>query len=211
MKIEKSTFEQHVRLFDQGAVIFRENDEGSEMFIIIQGLVEIRKTTGASSSKILTTLQKGDMFGEMAIIEKQPRSATAVAVQPTRVLVLNEKLYESMIGSNPDFARKMNKVLSERIRRADAIIQNIMTTNRQNQLWAGLVQYAKESGVQTFKGSRVSVAEFTSWAVAHLGISEKDVQGIVAQLLKRGVVAYSARGKDEILIEPREGVVLPEA
>jgi CRP-like cAMP-binding protein len=211
MKIERSTFEQHVRLFDQGAVIFRENDEGGEMFIIIQGLVEIRKTTGPSSSKILTTLQKGDMFGEMAIIEKQPRSATAVAVQPTRVLVLNEKLYESMIGSNPDFARKMNKVLSERIRRADAIIQNIMTTNRQNQLWAGLVQYAKESGVQTFKGSRVSVAEFTSWAVAHLGISEKDIQGIVAQFLKRGVVTYSARGKDEILIEPREGVVLPEA
>jgi len=211
MKIEKKTFEQHVRLFDQGAVIFRENDEGSEMFIIIQGLVEIRKTTGPSSSKILTTLQKGDMFGEMAIIEKQPRSATAVAVQPTRVLVLNEKLYESMIGSNPDFARKMNRVLSERIRRADAIIQNILTTNRQNQLYAGLVQYAKESGVQTFKGSRVSVAEFTSWAVAHLGISEKDVQAITAQLLKRGVIAFSARGKDEILIEPREGVVLPEA
>jgi CRP/FNR family cyclic AMP-dependent transcriptional regulator len=147
----------------------------------------------------------------MAIIEKQPRSATAVAVQPTRVLVLNEKLYDSMIGSNPDFARKMNKVLSERIRRADAIIQNILSTNRQNQLYVGLVQYAKESGVATFKGSRVSIAEFTSWAVAHLGIMEKDVQAIVAALLKRGVINYSARGKDEILIEPREGMVLPEA
>jgi CRP/FNR family transcriptional regulator, cyclic AMP receptor protein len=211
MKIEKSTFEKSVRLFDHGAVIFKENDEGSEMFIIISGIVEIRKSTGASSSKILTTLQKGDMFGEMAIIEKQPRSATAVAVQPTRVLVLNEKLYDSMIASNPDFARKMNKVLSERIRRADAIIQNILSTNRQNQLYSGLVQYARESGVSTFKGSRVSISEFNAWAVAHLGIMEKDVQAIVAQLLKRGVINYSARGKDEILIEPREGMVLPEA
>jgi CRP/FNR family transcriptional regulator, cyclic AMP receptor protein len=210
MKIEKSTFERHVRLFDQGAVIFRENDEGGEMFIIIQGLVEIRKSTGPSSSKILTTLQKGDMFGEMAIIEKQPRSATAVAIQPTRVLVLNEKLYDSMVATNPDFARKMNKVLSERIRRADAIIQNIMTTNRQNQLWAGLVQYAREKGVTTFKGSRVGVADFTRWGVEHLGMTEKDVQSILAQFLKREVIAYSARGKDEILIEPREGMVLPE-
>ncbi len=141
------------------------------------------------------------MFGEMAIIEKQPRSATAVAVQPTRVLVLNEKLYDSMIGSNPDFARKMNKVLSERIRRADAIIQNIMTTNRQNQLWAGLVQYAREKGVATFKGSRVNIEEFTVWAVQHLGMTDKDVQGILAQFLKREVIAYSARGKDEILVE----------
>jgi len=89
------------------------------------------------------------------------------------VLVLNEKLYENMIGSNPDFARKMNKVLSERIRRADAIIQNIMTTNRQNQLWAGLMQYAREKGVATFKGHRVRVDEFTSWAVQHLGWSTR--------------------------------------
>ncbi len=210
MKIDKSTFEQHVRFFDQGATIFKENDEGSEMFIIISGLVEIRKATGPSSSKILTTLQKGDMFGEMAIIEKQPRSASAVAVQPTRVLVLNDKLYDSMLSSNPDFARKMNKVLSERIRRADAIIQNIMTTNRQNQLWAGLLQYAREKGVATFKGNRVSITEFTSWAVAHLGMTDKDVQAILAQFLKRGVVEYSARGKEEILVQMKEGVVLPE-
>jgi CRP/FNR family transcriptional regulator, cyclic AMP receptor protein len=211
MKIEKGTFEKSVRFFDQGAVIFKENDEGNEMFIIIQGLVEIRKSTGPSSSKILTTLQKGDMFGEMAIIEKQPRSATAVATQPTRVLVLNEKLYDNMIGTNPDFARKMNKVLSERIRRADAIIQNIMTTNRQNQLWSGLVQYAKEKGVATFKGSRVIIAEFMRWAVEHLGMSDKDVQAILAQLLKREVIAFSARGKEELIIEPKEGVPLPEA
>jgi CRP/FNR family cyclic AMP-dependent transcriptional regulator len=209
VKIDKSTFEQHVRFFAPGAVIFRENDESVEMFIIIQGLVEIRKSTGLSSNKILATLQKGDMFGEMAIIEKQPRSATAVAVQPTRVLVLNEKLYDSMLGSNPDFARKMNKVLSERIRRADSIIQNILSTNRQNQLWAGLVQYAREKGVSTFTGSRVSIDEFTVWAVQHLGMTDKDVQGILAQFLKREVIAYSARGYDEIIISANEGVVLP--
>ena len=209
MRIDKSTFEQHVRFFNQGDVIFKENDEGAEMFIIIQGLVEIRKSTSSSSSKILTTLQKGDMFGEMAIIEKQPRSATAVAVQPTRVLVLNEKLYDKMLGSNPDFARKMNRVLSERVRRADAIIQNIMSTNRQNQLWAGLVQYAREKGVSTFKGSRVNIEEFMLWAVQHLGMTDKDVQGILAQFLRRGVIAYSARGKDEVIIEPKDGVVLP--
>jgi CRP-like cAMP-binding protein len=211
MKIEKSTFERQVRMFDQGAVIFRENEEGSEMFIIIQGVVEIRKSTGPSSSKILTTLQKGDMFGEMAIIEKQPRSATAVAVQPTRVLVLNERLYDSMLGSNPDFARKMNRVLSERIRRADTIIQTIMTTNRQNQLWSGLMQYARERGVSTFKGSRVNIAEFRQWAVEHLGISEKDVQAILAQLLKRQIVTFSARGKEEILVQVTEDTALPDA
>ena len=209
MKLDKGTYEKHLRFFNAGDVIFRENEEGSEMFIIVEGRVEIRKSTGSSTSKTLTVLQKGDMFGEMAIIEKMPRSATAVALRPTRLLVLNEKLYDATVGSNPDFARKMNRVLSERIRRANAIIQNIMSTNRQNQLWTGLVQYAREKGESTFKGSRVNIEEFTQWAVQHLGMTDKDVQGILAQFLRRGVVSYSARGKEEIIIEPKEGVALP--
>lgn len=210
MKIDKGTFENHLRLFDAGAVVFREDDPGSEMYLIIQGSVEIRKATGPSSNKTLTVLGKGDLFGEMAIIEKKPRSATAVAVEPSKLLVLNEKLYETLAASNPDFARKMNRLLSERLRKANAIIQGLMTTNRQNQLWAGLLQYAREHGVSTFKGSRVSVAEFVRWASEHLGLGEKDVQGILANLLRRGIISYSARGKDEILVEPKEGVVLPD-
>ena len=85
-----------------------------------------------------------------------------------------------------------------------------MTTNRQNQLWSGLVQYARERGVATFKGSRVNVSDFTLWAVEHLGISEKDVQALLAQLIKREALTYSARGKDEILVELKEGMVFPE-
>ena len=212
MKIDKLMFDKHVRFFDEGAVIFKEGEEGEEMFVIIQGAVEIRKATGASSSKTLSTLQKGDMFGEMAIIEKKPRSASAVAVLPTRLLALNEKLYETVLTANPDFARKMNKILSERIRRADAIIQNIMTTNRQNQLWAGLNQFAEERGVKTFKGSKVSLAKFTAWAVEHLGMAEKDVQTMMAQMIKRELVTFSAVSKDEILVMPREaGVPIPDA
>ena len=72
------------------------------------------------------------------------------------------------------------------------------------------MQYARERGVSTFKGSRVGVAQFVAWAAEHLGISDKDVQAVLAQLLKRELVTYSARGKDEILVEPKEGVILPD-
>ena len=210
MKIDKSTFESHLRFLDEGAVVFRENDPGSEMYVIIQGEVEIRKAMGPSSNKTLTVLRKGDLFGEMAIIEKKPRSATAVATQPSRLLVLNEKLYESMVATNPDFARKMNRLLSERVRKANAIIQSLMTTNRHNQLWVGLLQYAKERGVSTFKGSRVTVSDFIQWASEHLGMSEKDVQAILAHLIRRGIISYSARGEEEILVEPKEGIALSD-
>ena len=209
MKIDKSTFDSHVRFFENGEVIFRENEPGNEMYLIIQGAVEIRKATGPASSKTLISLGKGDLFGEMAIIEKKPRSASAVAVEPTKLLGINEKLYESMIVSNPDFARKMSRVLSERIRKSNAIIQHIMSTNKQNQLWAGLMEYSREHGVSTFKGVRVGVAEFTQWAMEHLGMMEKDIEVILAALLKREIITYSAKGKDEIVVALRAGVALP--
>jgi CRP/FNR family transcriptional regulator, cyclic AMP receptor protein len=208
MKVDKQTFDDRVRFFETGDVIFKEDEEGAEMFVIIQGAVEIRKATGPSTTKTLTALRKGDLFGEMAIIEKKPRSASAVAVEPTKLLVLNEKLYDSLVGSNPDFARKMNRLLSERIRKANAIIQHLMTTNRQNQLHAGLIQYAREHGVSTFKGNRVKVEEFVAWASEQLGISVRDVEGLLAVLIKRELIAYSAKGKEEILVEIRDGVAV---
>lgn len=210
MKVDRSTFENHVKMFGAGQFIFKENEQGFEMYVIIHGQVEIRKTTGSATSKTLSVLGKGDLFGEMAIIEKKPRSAGAVATQPTKLLVMNEGLYGTMVETNPDFAKKMNRILSERIRKANQIIQELMSTNRQNQIWEGLLAFAKESGVSTFKGYRVNLPVFLRWASEHLGIVEKELQSTLAVFLKRGLVKQSAAGKEEILVERRDSAAVPQ-
>jgi CRP/FNR family cyclic AMP-dependent transcriptional regulator len=211
MRIDKGTYERHLRFFDAEATIFREGEEGAEMYVITQGRVEIRKATGPSAAKTLTTLQTGDLFGEMALIDRKPRSATAVAVEPTKLLVLNETLFDRMLVSNPDFARRMIRILSDRIRRANQVIQSLMATSRQNQVWAGLVEYAKEHGVSGFKGLRVKTADFIQWALEHLGMSAKDVESLLEVFLRRHIVQYSARGTEEILVEPKTALALPES
>lgn len=200
MKIQKNLYAKCVKTFEPGQVIFKEGEPGSEMFIIIQGEVEIRKRTSASTTKTLITLHTGDIFGEMAIIEKKPRSAMAIATKATRMLVMNEALFDTMIGRNPDFAKKMVLILSERVRKANAIIQNLSATNRQNQILGGLKQFAGEKGISTFKGHRVKIAEFIEWARSHLGMEEKEIAGIIQDLLKRGIVTQSALGKEEIIV-----------
>jgi CRP/FNR family transcriptional regulator, cyclic AMP receptor protein len=211
MKVDKSTYERHLRLFAAEAVIFHEGDAGAEMYVITQGRVEIRKTTGPSSAKTLTTLQAGDLFGEMALIDRKPRSATAVAVEPTKVLVLNDTLFDKMLVSNPDFARRMIRILSDRIRRSNTVIQSLMATSRQNQVWAGLVEFAKEHGVSGFKGFRVKIADFVKWAVEHLGMSAKDIEALLEVFLHRHILSYSSRGTEEILVEPKTALALPES
>jgi CRP-like cAMP-binding protein len=162
--------------------------------------VEIRKRTSAKTFKTLITFREGDIFGEMALIEKKPRSATAIALKPCRMLVMNEALLDTMIENNPDFAKKMIRILSERIRKANLIIQNIASTNRQNQIFSGLQQYAHENGTSTFKGHRVKLSEFLEWARNRLGIGEKEISQTIADLLRRKVVATSALGKEEIIV-----------
>jgi CRP/FNR family cyclic AMP-dependent transcriptional regulator len=206
-----ATFERYLRLFDTDSTIFREGEDGAEMYVITQGRVEIRKSTGPSSAKTLTTLQAGDIFGEMAIIDRKPRSATAVAVEPTKVLVLNDTLFDRMLVSNPDFARRMIGILSDRIRRANQVIKNLMATSRQNQVWAGLVDYAKEHGVSGFKGFRLKTADFVQWAVEHLGMGARDIEAIIEVFLHRHIVSYSAKGTEEILVEPKTALELPES
>jgi CRP/FNR family cyclic AMP-dependent transcriptional regulator len=211
MKIDKGTYERHLRFYDAEAVIFHEGEEGAEMYVITQGRVEIRKATGPSAAKTLTTLQTGDLFGEMALIDRKPRSATAVAVEPTKLLVLNDKLFDRMLVSNPDFARRMIGILSDRIRRANQVIKNLMATSRQNQVWAGLVDYAKEHGVSGFKGFRLKTADFVQWAVEHLGMGARDIESIIEVFLHRHIVSYSAKGTEEILVEPKTALELPES
>jgi thiamine monophosphate synthase len=92
-------------------------------------------------------------------------------------------------------------VLSERLRKSDSIIQNLTSTNRQNQILAGLRQYAGEKGIPSFKGHRVKVAEFLEWAKSHLGIETKETAATIQEFQRRSVVGRSALGKEEILVD----------
>ncbi len=201
MRIRREVYEKHVKSFSPGKVIFEEGDPGSEVYVIIQGEVEIRKRTSANTAKTLVVFHKGDIFGEMALIDKKPRSASAIVTRTTQVLVMNEALLDSMIETNPDFAKKIIRMLVERVRKTNSMIQTIIMTNRQNQIMNGLVQYAKENGISTFKGYRVNIGRFVGWAQDHLGIKGTDILSTVSSFLKKGLVNHSALGKEEILVD----------
>lgn len=203
MRISKETFLRHVRDFAPGAVIFREGEPGKEMYIVVDGKVEITKSTSGSAAKTLATLGRGDLFGEMAIIDKKARAATATAVGATKVLVLNEALFDATLAHNPDFARKIVKLLSERLRHTNLLLQTALSTNRQKLVMDALTQFAAEHGSSTFRGTRFNANAFAVWAAQHIGLDEKDIRDHVDALLRRKVLQPSAAGKDELLIGHR--------
>jgi hypothetical protein len=143
--------EEFVKRFSAGAVIFSEGDPGCDMFIIQHGQVAISRRIGRQVRQ-LAVLEKGDFFGEMALLEDYPeRSATAKAQTDVEVLQLRGADLELLVRRRPSVALRMMAKLSERLReanrrveeaagrRTDHLEQFAMPTSQGIEAWALLV------------------------------------------------------------------------
>jgi CRP-like cAMP-binding protein len=108
-----------------GDVIFQQGELGTEMFIIHEGTVEIVKHI-AGESHVLSRLEKGDFFGEMAILESTARSADAVAVTEVRCLAINGSQFDEMLRKNPEVAVRIIRKYSKRLREANALLERLV-------------------------------------------------------------------------------------
>ncbi|MGZ6966370.1 MAG: Crp/Fnr family transcriptional regulator [Acidimicrobiia bacterium] len=94
-----------------GRVLARQGQAGQECFVIVSGKVEAKR-----SDTRVGDLGPGQFFGEMALLERQPRVATVIATEPTTVLVLTAKAFEDLVTTMPSVDRKMLVVLAHRLR-----------------------------------------------------------------------------------------------
>jgi signal transduction histidine kinase len=102
--------------FAPGEVVFYDGDEGDTMFLIWSGKIAIIKGD-LDSPIILAYRGPGEIFGEMAILENQPRSATIVALEHLRVLELNRQRFDQLLSETPSVSRSIMEILSARLRK----------------------------------------------------------------------------------------------
>jgi CRP/FNR family cyclic AMP-dependent transcriptional regulator len=106
------------RLYADGEIICSEGDKGDGMYVIQSGKVKITKKAGPDGLEI-AVLGKGEIFGEMALFDRMPRSATATAMGEARVLTVDKKKFFSIVSRDPTMAFKILESLSQRVRRLD--------------------------------------------------------------------------------------------
>lgn len=103
-----------VRSYKKDTMIFSESQSGSDMFIIQDGVVSISKVVDGNEVT-LAMLKRGDMFGEMALLENKPRSASAIAHEDCRLMVVNRQNFDQMVGTQPQLISRLTTMLSERL------------------------------------------------------------------------------------------------
>jgi CRP/FNR family cyclic AMP-dependent transcriptional regulator len=99
------------QFFKAGSIIFREGDEAHELFIIKKGEVRIQL-----GNRTINELPAGSIFGEMALIDNEPRSATVIAVSDVELVPVSENQFLFLVGQTPYFALKVMRVLAQRLR-----------------------------------------------------------------------------------------------
>ena len=115
----KQDFKAIVRMakqqkFNSGDAIVRKGEEAVGFYLVLDGAVEIR-----SDGNTLSRLGPGQFFGEMSVVDAQPRSADVVAVEPSRVLILSAWSFKSLVSDRPRIAVKMLQEFVRRLRNTD--------------------------------------------------------------------------------------------
>ena len=192
------------KVYKQGEVIFREGDPGGFMFVLLDGAVELKVKVERGEAVIKTVDTPNDFFGEMALLDDSPRSATAVAESPSRVLVVDGPTFESMILQNGKFALKIIKVLSARIRRSNDQLSDLIGTMPRDRIARGMVDFALHHGERIHDGSfKIHVEDMKTWINGHLGIPVEEIELAVQRFIKGESISYaatSARTKEHVLL-----------
>lgn len=102
------------RHFDAGEKIFLEEDRGDAMYMVRSGRVDV-----ITYGIVLENVRSGGIFGEMALIDDGPRSAAAMAAEPTEVVAINKPTFLAVIRDDPQFALKVMSLLATRLRRTN--------------------------------------------------------------------------------------------
>jgi pSer/pThr/pTyr-binding forkhead associated (FHA) protein len=121
----KGPFERYLITHPMGDIIFSEGEIGTEMYIIQSGTVELLKEIGGET-RVLATLEKGDFFGEMSVLEDLPRTASARAKSEVELVRINGAMFDAMLKSNTEIAVRMMRKLSRRLREVTAMLEDAL-------------------------------------------------------------------------------------
>ncbi|MEO0107302.1 MAG: Crp/Fnr family transcriptional regulator, partial [candidate division WOR-3 bacterium] len=159
---------------------------GDVMYLIKEGQIKITKGKGPDE-RVLAVLKEGDFFGEMAIIDGSPRSATATAISKTSLLIIDKETFRSKIRENP-LIEYILETLTKRLRNADEQIKLLTIKSEERRVVAYIITKAKELGKSTPAGIEISPFSFESMALT-TGIEINKLKDYVDKLQQVNLIA----------------------
>jgi CRP-like cAMP-binding protein len=195
VRLAQATRERH---YPKGSVILFENDPGDALYVVARGRVKVVLIGEDGREVILSVLDDGAFFGEMALIDDAPRSAHVIAMEDADLLVLRREDFHAILNVTPMIALGLLRELCSRLRRADEKIGNLVLLDVNGRVARLLLDLAAESG-----GDRIA-RRLTHHTIAQMiGSSRETVSRTMRDLQDRGLIAVSRK---DIVLQDRDGL-----
>ena len=188
MSQDVAGLERFAREFPAGTVLFCEGEAGRVMYVIRKGTVRLSLRV-RDTQLTLSTLVPGEFFGEMALLNNQPRSATATVVEAATLLEIDSNVFQTMLRANTEIAVRMIQRLADRLGTANRHIQTLLMKDHVSRLGSYLLGELQRLGLSYGKLS-------IEWAelVAHTGIADAEAKEAMGTLSRLGLVLANAQG-----------------
>jgi len=196
MAMDLAAFGRFSRTFHAGDIIFSEFEVGDNFYLIQSGRVQLVKLTG-DIERTLDILLPSEMFGEMAILENSPRSATAIALDEVKVLEFNSQNFEILLLGNPQIALKLLKMFCKRIYDSKRRFMILTLPDNQAKI-ADVFLMLDETQLDIDKTTEQREFKITSEGVAHwAGMSLGEVRDVLGIFDKQNRIVISS---DKIVV-----------
>ncbi len=182
MLLDNSFFDRFGAEYSTNEIIFCEFEPGNEFYFLQSGKVKIVKLIN-NREKIIDVLEEGDVFGEMSILEQEPRSATALASEPVKVLKFHRDNFDALLKGNPQLAYKLLVIFSKRIYDAKRRLMILLLDEPQLKVMDVLCMLAEQNPQLDFQNEfslDVKSQDIANWS----GLLESDVQKVLTRLVQ---------------------------
>ncbi|PIE02290.1 MAG: cyclic nucleotide-binding protein [Acidobacteria bacterium] len=199
---EKEDLERILKLtsrreYSKDRILVHENDSGESFFLILNGKVKVTAEGQDGKEVILSFLGPGEFFGELALVDDEPRSANVTAVEQTTVLILHRNDFLTLLETNGQMMKKFMSILSKRLRHANDQIKSLALLDVLGRIAKLMLDMAEKEGVKLLDGSVVFRRPTHQEIASMVGTSRETVSRMISELNKSRFITIS--GKDIIV------------
>lgn len=181
------------RDYPVGSVIVGQEDRGDSLYLVVEGRVKVVLYGETGREIILSVLRPSEIFGEMSLLDNQPRSASVIALEPTRALVLERAAFVRHLADFPPTAIAILAELSRRLRQADKVIGNLALLDVYGRVARLLKDLAAKDGVETDEGILIRERPTQQEIASMVGTSRETVSRALNDFAKRGLVTMNGK------------------
>lgn len=193
------------------SIVVQEGDVGDSLFIIVRGAVKISSYTAEGKEVVLSLLGAGGVFGEMALLDREPRSATVTTTEDSTLAQIRRPDFERLLLNQPSIALGLLEELVSRLRRTTQVLERISTMDVPHRLYNYILDLCLKHGTEDDTGTLWEVRMPTHQLIAdQLSTSRETISRAISTLKKEGII-IPVQGRSLVRIDMPALETLAEA